>query len=99
MRSSISRFEERGGFTVQVQSNQVCLIGTMGQQLTCSTFPVREDDVSDAQYVTTITEHFHTIAFALSTGMSTSDWNSLDGRATSSKQRSQRRLQELLQGD
>ena len=84
---------------MQVQSNQVCLIGTMGQQLTCSTFPVREDDVSDVEYVTMITEHFHTMAFALSTGMSTSDWNSLDGRATSSKQRSQRRLQELLQGD
>ena len=94
------RFEEReDGFTVQVQSNQVCLIGTMGQQLTCITFPIREDNVTDQEYVTAITEHFHTMVFALSTGMSTSDWNSLDGRATSSKSRSQRRLQELLQKD
>ncbi len=92
------RFKERNdGFTINVQSNQVCLLGTMGQQLSCASFPVREEDISDGDYVTAITEHFHTMAFALSTGMSTSDWNSLDGRATSSKQRSQKRLQELLQ--
>ena len=92
------RFEERNdGFTINVQSNQVCLLGTMGQQLSCASFPVRAEDIDDDEYVTVITEQFHTMAFAMATGMSTSDWNSLDGRAISSKQRSQNRIQELLQ--
>jgi len=37
------------------------------------------------------------LTFALSTGMSTADWNSLDGRATSSKTRTQQKMKELLQ--
>ena len=91
------RFTERDdGFSVNVQSNKVCLLGSMDEQLSCAPFPVREENISDTEYVTQITESFHTVAFALSTGMSTSDWNSLDGRATSSKQRSQRRIRELL---
>lgn len=91
------RFVEReDGFTVNVQSNTVCLLGRMAEQLSCAPFPVREEDVEDEAYVMEITEQFHTVAFALSTGMSTSDWNSLDGRATSSKQRSQKRIRELL---
>ncbi len=92
------RFVERAeGFAIRVQSGQVCINGRMGQQLSCAAFPTRGEDATDAEYVTQITEAFHTLAFALSTGMSTSDWNSLDGRATSSKQRSQKKMKELLQ--
>ena len=92
------RFVERTeGFAIRVQSGQVCINGRMGQQLSCASFPQRGEDATDAEYVTQITEAFHTLAFALSTGMSTSDWNSLDGRATSSKQRSQKKMKELLQ--
>lgn len=92
------RFVEReGGFTIRVESGQVCLNGQMGQQVSCTVYPQREDEMSDAEYVTEITEIFHTLTFALSTGMSTADWNSLDGRATSSKARTQQRMKELLQ--
>jgi hypothetical protein len=92
------RFVEReGGFTIRVESGQVCLNGQMGQQVSCTVYPQREEEMSDAEYVTEITEIFHTLTFALSTGMSTADWNSLDGRATSSKTRTQKRMKELLQ--
>ncbi len=89
--------EADSGFTVRVDAGQVCLNGQMGQQLSCAQYPSRGEDMSDDDYVTAITESFHQIAFAMSTGMSTADWNSLDGRATSSKTRTQQRMKELLQ--
>lgn len=92
------RFEvSNDGFSLQVTGGQVCLLGSMGQQFTCTRFPIREDSMSDADYLTLITDTFHSQAFSLSTGMSTADWRSLDGRATTSKDRTRAKLKQILQ--
>lgn len=92
------RFESsQDGFSLQVTANQVCLLGSMGQEFTCTRYPNREESMSDADYVTLITDAFHSQAFSLSTGMSTADWRSLDGRATTSKDRTRAKLKQILQ--
>ena len=85
------------GLSLQATGGQVCLLGSMGQEFTCTQFPTRDDSMSDADYVTLITDTFHSQAFSLSTGMSTADWRSLDGRATTSKDRTRAKLKQILQ--
>ena len=53
--------------------------------------------MSDEAFVTKIVGAFHTEAFSLSTGMSTADWRSLDGRATTSKDRTRAKLKQMLE--
>lgn len=87
------------GLSIQASGGQVCLLGSMGQTFTCTQLPAREEDTTDEAYVTAITEAFHTEAFSLSTGMSTADWRSLDGRATTSKERTRAKLKNILHAE
>lgn len=103
------RFRESSGsgFTVQVEAGQTCLLGTLGESFHCAPWPARiegEDEEgnekqTDQEYLTSITESFHEGAFGLSTGLSGSDWNSLDGTTTSSKKAAKKKLEQLLKKD
>jgi tetratricopeptide (TPR) repeat protein len=99
--------ESSSGFTVQVEDERTCLLGALGESFHCAPWPARiegkgddgEELQTEQEYLTSITESFHEGAFGLSTGLSGSDWNSLDGTTTSSKKAAKKKLESLLKKD
>ena len=94
------RFQEANeGFMVQVQNNTACLLGPSGEMFACSNFIGKTDEQSDQEYLSALSKNFHTMIFSISTGMTGSDWSSLDGTASNSKAETRKRLEGLLQKD
>lgn len=89
--------EEDYGFTLQISDAQVCLLSELGQSFSCAYVPSQGEEQSDDDFAKERMRVIHSDIFSISTGNSALDWNSLDGRATSSKYALKQRLYALLQ--